>query len=733
MPGPSSSPVRSPRTATKAPVKKAPAKKAAAKAPAKKAEAKVPAKTAPAKQATTKATAKQATKPVGPTKQDTARPWLTSYPEGVPTSYEFPKFALTRLLDDAASSFPEHVALAFLGARTTYKQLQAQVDRFAGALAGLGVGKGDRVALVLPNCPQNVIAFFATLRLGAVVVEHNPLYTETELRHQLADCGAKVVVCLDRVYDTVAKVKKDTSVEHVVTTSLVDFLPRSAQLKLRLPIAKARKRRAEISAALPKAAAVKDFSALLKSAAPVSRQTPVEPGDLALLQYTGGTTGLSKGAMLSHRNLVSNAYMNRLWDTEAQAGKEVTLAVLPLFHAYGLTVAMTNTILLGGTLVLLPRFDLDLVFAAIDEHKPTLFPGVPPIYKAIADSPKAKSHDLRSIRLCVSGAMKLPTEVAEQFTRISGATLIEGYGMTETSPSTHANPTKGAGKPGTIGLPLPGTDCKIVDQDDHRKIVAPGQPGELAIKGPQVFSGYWGREDQDGVFTDDGYVLTGDVAVMDEDGYFSIVDRKKELIIAGGFNIYPSEVEEVLFTLAGVQDAVVVGVPDKYRGETVKAFIVKAPGAKLTEDDVTLHCAGALTAYKVPKLVEFRTELPRTAVGKVLRRVLVEEERAKAAAGSAKPASVPSSAPQAKAAATAAADAAAPATAAAKAPAKRAAAKAPAKKPAAKKAPAAVKKAAAKKAPAKSAAKAPIKTSAAKAPAKKAPAKKAPAKKATAK
>jgi len=604
------------------------------------------------------------------------KPWLTSYPEGVPTSYAFPTFALTRLLDDAAGSFPDHLALAFLGAKTSYKDLKAQVDRFAGALAGLGVTKGDRVALVLPNCPQNVIAFFAALRLGAVVVEHNPLYTETELRHQLADCGAKVVVCLDRVYDTVAKVKKDTALEHIITTSVVDFLPKVDQLKLRLPLGKAKKRRAEISAALPKGATVKDFSALLKDAAPVSRQTPVKPDDLALLQYTGGTTGLSKGAMLSHRNLVSNAYMNRLWDTEAQAGKEVTLAVLPLFHAYGLTVAMTNTILLGGTLVLLPRFDLDLVFKAIDEHKPTLFPGVPPIYKALADSPKAKLHDLKSIRLCVSGAMKLPVEVAEQFTRISGAKLIEGYGMTETSPSTHGNPTKGPGKVGSIGLPMPGTECKIVDQEDASKLVAPGQPGELAIKGPQVFSGYWGRDSQDGVFTADGYILTGDVAVMDEDGYFFIVDRKKELIIAGGFNIYPSEVEEVLFTLKGVQDAVVVGVPDKYRGETVKAFIVKEPGSKLTEDEVISHAATALTAYKVPKLVEFRTELPRTAVGKVLRRVLLDEEKAKAAGSAApKPASVPSSAPKATAA------------------------KAPAKKAPAKKAP--VKKAPVKKAPAK--------------------------------
>ena len=575
------------------------------------------------------------------------RPWLASYPDGVPGDFDFPAIPVTRLLDDAASSFPTGTAIAFLGRTMTYRELQDAVDRFAGALKGLGVGKGDRVAVVLPNCPQNVIAFFAALRLGAVVVQHNPLYTEAELRHQLADCGASVVVCLDRVYAAVERVRRDTAVRHVVVTSIADYLPASARLRLRLPVAKARRTRAEITAPIPKGAPVRQFLQLLKTSDP-ARQAPVDPQeDLALLQYTGGTTGLSKGAMLTHYNLVSNAYMNRLWDTGATAGKEVSLAVLPLFHAYGLTVAMNATVLLGGTLVLLPRFDVDQVFEAIDKWKPTMFPGVPPIYKALADSPKVRSHDLRSIRLCVSGAMKLPTEIQEQFEKISGAALVEGYGMTETSPSTHCNPVGGARKPGSIGVPLPGTHCKIVSQDDPSVVVPPGEPGELAIKGPQVFRGYWGRESAEGVFTDDGYILTGDVAVMDPDGFFRIVDRKKELIIAGGFNIYPSEVEEVLFRLPGVQDAVVVGVPDKYRGETVKAYVVPAPGVTLTPQDVVEHCRTELTAYKVPKVVEFRDSLPRTAVGKVLRRVLVEEERRKAEAAEAeKPASVPGGRPR---------------------------------------------------------------------------------------
>ncbi|HVF04411.1 MAG TPA: long-chain fatty acid--CoA ligase [Frankiaceae bacterium] len=568
------------------------------------------------------------------------KPWLASYPPEIPADYDWPEVPLTRLLDDSAASFPTTTALAFLGTRITYRELKDHVDRFATALANLGVKKGDRVAIVLPNCPQNVIAFFAALRLGAIVVQHNPLYTQTEMAHQLADSGAEVVICLDKVYETVAAVRSQTSVREIVVASIVEYLPAKERMLLQLPVAKAKKAKAEISAPVPKG--TRTFMKVLHSARTPARQAPVDAkNDLALLQYTGGTTGLSKGAKLTHFNLVANAYQNRLWLPDVQAGREVTLAVLPLFHAYGLTVCMNVSVLTGGTLVLLPRFDLDMVFKAIDEFRPTLFPGVPPIYKAIVDSAAVRRHDLKSIKACISGAMKLPLETQEQFEKVSGGRLVEGYGMTETSPSTHANPIYGKRKTGTIGMPLPGTECKILSQDDPSVELPVGEPGELAIRGPQVFQGYWNRDEESAAsFTSDGFILTGDVARMDEEGYFEIVDRKKELIIAGGFNIYPSEVENVLFSLEGVADAVVAGIPDKYRGETVKAYVVKQPGATLTEDDVVAHCAESLAAYKVPKVVEFRESLPRTVVGKVLRRVLLEEERAKAeaaAGGAAKP------------------------------------------------------------------------------------------------
>jgi long-chain acyl-CoA synthetase len=437
------------------------------------------------------------------------------------------------------------------------------------------------------------------------------------------------VVCIDRVATTILEIRPDTEVRTVVVTSLIESLSPAARGRLYAPLPKTRRRRAKLRVDVPEDPAVVRFRTLVRVGQP-ARQAEIDPDrDVAVLQYTGGTTGQPKAAMLSHTNLVANSYQMRLWMPDAMPGREVTLAVLPLFHVYGLTLCMLTTILLAGRLVLVSRFDLDAVFAVIDEERPTLFPGVPPIYQALLDSPRVRRHDLKSIRACVSGAMKLPIDTQERFERTTGGRLVEGYGMTETSPATHCQPLDGPRKPGSVGLPLTGTSARIVDPDDPSLVVPVGQPGELAVKGPQVFLGYWGHDaaTDPEPLTLDGWLLTGDIVSMDDEGWFTVVDRKKDLIIAGGFNIYPAEVEEVVRTMPGVIDCCVVGLPDRYRGETVKVYVV-APGGGVTEDDVRAHCAARLTAYKVPKFVEFRSALPHNVVGKALRRQLLAEEMA---------------------------------------------------------------------------------------------------------
>jgi long-chain acyl-CoA synthetase len=558
-----------------------------------------------------------------------ARPWLASYPPDVPTEFEPPDVPLTALLDDAAEAFPGNAAIASAGTVLTYRRLRELVDRFAGGLASLGVVAGDRVALVLPNCPQHVIAFFAVLRLGGTVVQCNPLSTEAELTGQLTDCSPRVVVCVDRTVRVVDRVRSAVALQHIVVTSLADYLPPAQRLRLRLPLPSARADRARLVADDAPTGATLQFRALAQHKQPAV-QAPVEAAtSVAVLQYTGGTTGSAKAAMLTHRNLVANAYQMRLWIPEATSGREVTLAVLPLFHVYGLTLCLLMTVLLAGRLVLLPRFDPGVVFDAVDDEHPTLFPGVPPIYQALLDAPRLRRTDLRSIRACVSGAMKLPVEVQERFERVTGGRLVEGYGTTEASPATHCTPLSGPRRPGSVGLPLPGTDARVVDADDPTREVPVGEPGELVIRGPQVFSGYWSADPTEQPLLDDGWLLTGDIATMDDGGFFTIVDRKKDLIIVGGFNIYPTEVEAVICAHEAVADCCVVGLPDRYRGETVKAFVVPRPGGSLDESDVLEHCATRLSAYKVPKFVELRADLPRTAMGKALRRLLVAEELAK--------------------------------------------------------------------------------------------------------
>jgi long-chain acyl-CoA synthetase len=560
---------------------------------------------------------------------DVTTPWLDNYPPGVPEHVAVPTASLAGLLDDAARDFPHAPALHFEGRTTSYAQLAEQARRAAGALAGLGVGKGTRVGLILPNCPQAVAALFGALRLGATVVQNNPLYTERELGHQLADAGVEVVVCLDLVYERVKALRGQTAVREVVVTSVLDELP-----AVRRALAPYTKRGKAASASIDKDEPVRRWRELLGSAPQVPREpAEVDPDrDLALLQYTGGTTGVSKGVMLTHHNLRANVEQVRAWFPDADPGREVMMAVLPFFHVYGLTVCLLLGVRLGAALVLQPRFDLDGVLSAIDRFRPTLFPGVPTMYVAVNNAVEKGGHDLSSIKACLSGAAPLPMEVAERFERFSGGRLVEGYGLSESSPVAIANPIYGKRKAGTIGMPLPDTLARIADPSDPDRTLPTGEPGELAISGPQVMGGYWNRPEESAAVLRDGWLLTGDMAVMDEEGYFAIVDRKKDMIIAGGYNVYPREVEEVLYEHPKVLEVAVAGVPDAYRGEVVKAFVVLRQGEQATGDEIREFAKARLAAYKVPRAVEFRDDLPKTLIGKVLRRALVEQEQAKAEA-----------------------------------------------------------------------------------------------------
>jgi long-chain acyl-CoA synthetase len=558
---------------------------------------------------------------------ETPMPWLDNYPPGVPEHVELPKASLAGLLEDAARDFPHAPALHFEGRTISYAQLHQQARRFSGVLAGLGVGRGTRVGLILPNCPQAVVALFGALRLGATVVQNNPLYTERELDHQLADAEVEVLVCLDLTYDRVKALRPRTSIREVIVTSALDELP---GLKRRL--APYTRKGKAASASIGKDEPVRRWREALASAPAAPELVEVDAGrDLALLQYTGGTTGVSKGVMLTHANLRSNVEQVRAWFPDADPGREVMMAVLPFFHVYGLTVCLLLGLRLGAAMVLLPRFDLDGVLAAVDKYRPTLFPGVPTMYVAINNAVEKGGHDLSSVKACLSGAAALPLEVAERFERFSGGRLVEGYGLSESSPVAIANPIYGKRKAGTIGMPIPDTLARVADPDDPARTMPVGEKGELALAGPQVMLGYWNRPDDTAQVLRDGWLLTGDMAVMDEEGYFSIVDRKKELIIAGGYNIYPREVEEVLYEHPKVLEVCVAGVPDSYRGEIVKAFVVLRSGEQASVEEIREFAKARMAAYKVPRAVEFRDELPKTLIGKVLRRALVEEEQARQA------------------------------------------------------------------------------------------------------
>lgn len=545
------------------------------------------------------------------------RPWIHSYAPGVPTQLELPTGSLLDIVADSAERYPDRVALEFFGRSTSYSQLADEIERAAEGLRRLGVRAGDPVALVLPNCPQHVVAFYAVLRLGAVVVEHNPLYTPRELRHQFEDHGARIAIAWNRVVPVVQDLPADLGVETVIAVNLTRAMPAPTRAALRLPLKKARESRSALTG--PVQGAI-DWESLLRRRIDAAHPRPTAD-DLAVIQYTSGTTGTPKGAELTHANLTANAAQSRAWVPQVRRGDCVVYAVLPMFHAYGLTLCLTFAMSMGARLVLFPKFDPDLVLKVVRKHPATFLPAVPPIAERLARRAEERGISLHGIEIAISGAMPLDPALVESFEALTGGTLVEGYGLSETSPVLMANPVGPTRRAGTVGLPLPGTDVRIVDPDDPSTELPAGEQGELVVRGPQVFRGYHRKpEETAAAFTTDGWFSTGDIATIDGDGFVRIVDRIKELIITGGFNVSPSEVEEVLLRLPAVREVAVVGLPGARNGETVAAAVVLEPGAHLDIEAARAAVREALTPYKVPKRITVVDELPRSMIGKVLRR-----------------------------------------------------------------------------------------------------------------
>ncbi|HLS61156.1 MAG TPA: long-chain-fatty-acid--CoA ligase [Virgibacillus sp.] len=549
--------------------------------------------------------------------------WHQHYPEEIPFGVSYDSKPLQEYLVKSAELYGEKKALHFMGKDITFSELFEESKRMAHYMQTLGVEKGDRVAIMLPNSPQSVIGYYGALFAGATVVQTNPLYTERELEYQLKDSGAKLIICLDILLPRVTNIRGNTDIEHTIVTAIKDYLP----FPKNLIYPYIQKKEYNMVVKVEQTADTHVWSKAIKETSNAYKKVEVDPAeDLALLQYTGGTTGHPKGVMLTHRNLVSNVQMCEAWLYKTRRGEEIVLGVLPFFHVYGMTTVMNMSIMQGSKMILMPKFNPKDVLKTIDKLKPTLFPGAPTIYVGILNHPDLDKYDLSSIDACISGSAPLPTEVQEQFEKITGGRLVEGYGLTESSPVTHANLVWQNRVAGSIGIPWPDTDSRIVDMETMKDLPI-GEIGELVVKGPQVMKGYWNNPEETEEVLRDGWLYTGDLGYMDDKGYFYIADRKGDMIIAAGYNVYPREIEEVLYEYEGVKEVVVAGVPDPYRGETVKAFIVPKAGYELDEKELNTFCRSHLAAYKVPRLYEFRDELPKTAVGKILRRQLIEEEK----------------------------------------------------------------------------------------------------------
>jgi long-chain acyl-CoA synthetase len=557
------------------------------------------------------------------------RVWFKKYDQGVPPDIEVPGIPLHRFLEETARKYPSQTATIFKGARLTYAELDELTDRLAAGLAARGLQRGDRVAIFMPNSPQFVIAFYAILKAGGVAVATNPLYTPRELEHQMKDSGAELILVMSNFYNTLKQVQPNTRLKKVIVSRIKEYFPPLVRTVFTLLLEKKMGHRVALQQG------DEWLQDVLAQHRPEQRPAlDLGPEDVALLQYTGGTTGLSKGAVGTHRNLVANTIQCRLWQPQIRDGKEVTLLAIPMFHVYGLIVGMSLAVYVGSSMVMIanPR-DLKDVLTSIDKYRPTMYPGVPTMYNAINNHPEVKAgkYDLSSIQACISGSAPLMRETKEQFEHLTGGKLVEGYGLTETLVATHCNPIFGENRTGSIGLPFPGNDCRIVSLDDEITVLKPEEVGELVIQGPSVMRGYHNMPTETANTLREGWLYTGDIAYMDKEGYFHIVDRKKELIKPGGFQVWPREVEEVISQHPKVLEVGVAGIPDAYRGETVKAWVVLKPGESADAEEIRAWCKERLASFKVPTQVEFRAELPKTMVGKILRRELVRQDKERGA------------------------------------------------------------------------------------------------------
>ncbi len=544
--------------------------------------------------------------------------WLNSYEPKIPGTIDFEDILVPQYLTQSAAQFPDHTALIFQGYSVSFKELDDMVGKFAAGLKDFGIQKGDSVAILLPNVIPCVVAYYAILRIGGIVVFNNPLYSDRELEHQFTDSSAKFLITLDLLVERMVKLREKTDIKTIVYTSIGDYLPFVKRLLFPL-IAKKKGLAKDVSPA-PDLHAFKDIMARYT---PDTTQAELTMDDVAMYQYTGGTTGVSKGVILTHGNISCQIQQIEAWFPEFDKGAEIMLGALPFFHVFGMSVSMNLAIRLAWANVLVPKPQAEPLLEAISKFKVTFAPLVPTMYISILDHPDLEHTDLTSIKGCFSGSAPLPVEVINKFEKKTGSIIVEGFGLTESSPVTHVNPFRGRRKVGSIGVPLPVTECRIVDLEDPAKEMPAGEPGELLIRGPQIMKGYLNKPEETAkTLTKDGFLCTGDVAKMDEDGYFYIVDRIKDMIISGGYNVYPRDIDEVLYEHPKIVEACAVGIPHPKRGESIKAFVVLKQDQTLTEKEVIDYCAERLARYKLPVAVEFREELPKSNVGKILRKDL---------------------------------------------------------------------------------------------------------------